>query len=394
MTVTGSGSEVWRRRAFVVWTLIGWLILAGGAVWMFGRVWGALVPFILALVAVFLFRAPVGWLQARGFARSWAVALCFASGLVVLGVAGAFVLPPVGGEISALARRFPGYLDSAMGSWHSLQASYDALSLPRPVLDAMQQLQLEVEKAAPRISSAFARGAVAAGGQALGMMFNVVIGLVIAFWVLKDLPTIREEILVLSGPARREEVRTLLSETSSVLGGYLRAQAVISTLTGGIVVIVLGLIGVPYSVVLGLLAGVLNVVPYLGPAIAALVAAVVAGVATQNAWMGVAAVAVIIGAQQLIDLTVGPKVMSRQVDLHPLLVLLSLLAGGTLFGAAGMLLAIPVVAVGKAFFVHFYEKHTKVELESEQGALFRATGPPRGRCEPRRVDETEETEES
>lgn len=382
--------DTWRHRAFVVWTLIGWLIVTGAAIWLLARVWMALVPFLMALIVVFLFRTPVNRLTDRGLARVWGVVTCFVAGFAVLGIAGVFILPPVGGEIASFVKRFPDYLDSAITSWHSLQAGYAALSLPESVLAALRQLQLEVAMAAPAVSSAFASRAVAAGGQALGLLFNTVIALVIAFWVLKDLPVIREEILVMVGPGRRDEVRGLLADASAVLGGYLRAQAIVSTLTGTVVAGALAIIGVPYALVLGILTAVLNIVPYLGPAIAALVAAVVAGVATQNVWMGLAAVAVIIGAQQVIDLFVSPRVMSEQVDLHPLLVLLSLLAGGTLFGAPGVLLAIPVAAVGKAFFVHFYEKHTEVELASEDGALFRGARSGGGESEPA----DSETEES
>ena len=87
----------------------------------------------------------------------------------------------------------------------------------------------------------------------------------------------------------------------------------------------------------------------------------------------VLAIAVVIGAQQLTDLFVTPRVMSEQVDLHPVLVIFSLLVGGTLFGFWGMTFAIPVAATVKGLFVYYYERKTNRSLASEDGAFFSST---------------------
>ena len=84
------------------------------------------------------------------------------------------------------------------------------------------------------------------------------------------------------------------------------------------------------------------------------------------------AVAICLGAQQITEYFVQPRVMSENVDLHPLLVIFSLLAGSALFGLAGLLLGIPVAAIGKGLFVYYFEKYTDSKLTTEGGALFRA----------------------
>lgn len=377
---TDSRLDTWRQRAFVVWTVIGWTVLAIGVMLLLGRIWSALVPFVLAAIVVFICRAPVTALQQRGVPRLWGTAICFGGGFLLIGVASAFILPSVGRQTAAFVSRFPEYLSAALSWWRSVESSYQGLSLPRWTFEAVDQLQMELASAAPVVSSAIARGAAAVGTQAMTLLFDLVIALVIAFWMLKDLPTIRDEILVLAGE-RRDDVAHVLREISEVLGGYLKAQIIISTVTGTVVAVGLGVIGVPYALVLGIITGALNIVPYLGPAIASIVAAIVAGVATQNMWLVLASLGIIFATQQVVDLLITPRVMSDQVDLHPVLVLLSLLAGGTLFGAPGMLLAIPVAAVGKAVFVYFYEKSTSVELGTHDGALFKAPKPAAETCD-------------
>ena len=125
----------------------------------------------------------------------------------------------------------------------------------------------------------------------------------------------------------------------------------------------------PYSLVLGLIAFIFNFAPYVGPVTTALIAGMLGMfVGWPTAVAGVACVFV---AQQFTDYVVAPRVMSSQVDLHPTLVIFSLLVGGTLFGVPGLLFAIPVAATGKGLFVYYYERRTERQLTTTDGALFR-----------------------
>jgi predicted PurR-regulated permease PerM len=205
--------------------------------------------------------------------------------------------------------------------------------------------------------------------------FDFVIAIVIAFWALKDLPKLRQEIVALPGPKYRDDVEHLLATVTRVVGGYLKGQTVASLCTGAITAIGLAILGVPYALVLGILTFFLNYVPYVGPFIGGLVAGLVG--LTQGPWTGLFAVGVVVLAQNLTDNLVTPRVMSEQVDLHPTLVIFSLLVGGTLFGIPGMLFAIPVAATGKGLFVYYYEQRTSRQLASEDGALFKGAG-----CDP------------
>jgi len=207
-----------------------------------------------------------------------------------------------------------------------------------------------------------------------------VMSLVVAFWVLKDLPTINREALLLAGPAREEEARVIMQKVSRILNGYVKGQGVLSLSTGIIVTIGLTLLGVPYSLVIGLLAALLNIIPWIGPALTAIIAGIAA--AFVSPWHILFAVAVCVGAQQITEIFVQPRVMSDQVDLHPVLVIFSLLVGSTVFGFTGLVLAIPVAAVAKGLFVYYFEKYTDSKLSSEEGALFRAS------CESAEVGDT------
>jgi predicted PurR-regulated permease PerM len=155
-----------------------------------------------------------------------------------------------------------------------------------------------------------------------------------------------------------------------VVGGYLKGQTVASLVTGTLAGVGLAIIGAPYGLVLAMITFIFNYVPYVGPLLSGLLAG--AAGAFVSPLIAVLAIAVVIGAQQLTDLFVTPRVMSEQVDLHPVLVIFSLLVGGTLFGFWGLIFAIPVAATVNGLFVYYYERKTNRPLASEDGALFKS----------------------
>ncbi len=370
MRVQLNSKDRWTRLLVVSWALVGLVLLVAGALWALGRIAPALVPFLLALIIVYLFRGPVAFLERRGMKRGLAVGLCYLGGLIALGAASVFIIPPIVDQVREFARDFPRYYDEVNTFVLDLQHQYQTLVVPDWVEEALLNVRDSVTTQFAEWSSALARQAFNVGGQAVTFLLNLLLAAVVGFWLLKDLPVMKREVTLLAGPGRREEALDVATRVDRVLSGYLRGQLIISTSTAAIVAIGLGILGVPYALVLGLIAGILNVVPYVGPFISYVIAAIVA--AFVSPWLALGAVAVNVGAQQVTDMLITPRVMSEQVDLHPVLVIFSLLAGATLFGFIGLILAIPVAAVVKGLFVYYFEKYTDSTLSSEEGALFRS----------------------
>jgi predicted PurR-regulated permease PerM len=359
----------WRRVAIVAWALIGVLILVSVGFFALLKIAPALVPFMLAIVIVYLFRTPVAVLERRGLKRGLAIGVCYLAATFVLVVAGLFIVPPLVDQVGQFVQAFPRYYSRAFSLWQQLQTQYNAIAIPDWANQGLLSLQDTISKQALSWSSTVAGRVFSVGSGAVSLLFNSFLAVVVGFWVLKDLDAIKREVVLLAGPKRRDEAAVISAKVSNVLGGYLRGQAVISAVTAVLVTIGLSLFGVPYALVLGLMAGVLNVIPWFGPFISEIIAAIAA--AFVSPWLALAAVLVIIGSQQITDLVITPRVMSEQVDLHPLLVIFSLLAGSVLAGFMGLLLAIPVAAIGKGLFVYYFEKWTDSNLTTENGAFFR-----------------------
>lgn len=361
--------ERWRRVATVSWALVGLLLLVSFALWTLGRVASALTPFVLALVVVFLLRRPVAALQGRGLSRSLAVGLCYLVLLSSLVLAGVFIIPPLVTEVKSFSQAFPSYYDSAYRLWLQIEQEYIAIELPAWVTDVADASRDSVISWATEVSRNLARGVVAVGGQIAGFLVNAFLALALAFFVLRDLPTLKSEVLSLSGPGRRQESLKLAGDVTVVLEGYIRGQLMIATIVGVATGVGLAILGVPYALVIGLIAGVANLVPYLGPIVGGTVAAISAAFIGWNTVIFTLIWIVVL--QQAESTFLQPKIMSEQVHMHPVLVILSLLVGATLFGLVGMLVAVPIAAVGKVLFVHYYEKWTQSSISAEDGALFR-----------------------
>ena len=116
-----------------------------------------------------------------------------------------------------------------------------------------------------RLGNSIATGIVSAGGGVAAVVFDLFLAVVIAFWTLKDLPKIREELRALAGDKYEDDFENLLSTIVRIAGGYLRGQTIASLVTGITAGIGLAIIGVPFATVVGVVTFVLNYIPYIGP---------------------------------------------------------------------------------------------------------------------------------
>lgn len=362
-------AERWKRAFFRAWALIGVLILIGGAGMLVGRVSSALVPFGVGLLVVLLLRIPVEWLAGR-MSRTLAVAVCYLAAFVVAAIALVFIIPPAYAQIVAFANALPGYVQQAYKLWDAWVVHPRAgTGIPTWLQDAVLALKDQVVASAGTWSAAIASTALATGSSIATGVVEFALALIIGFFTLVDLPRLQNEILTLAGPKWREEITHFTATLTRVMGGWIRGTLIQSAVVATLISIGLAVIGVPYALAIGLIAGVLNVVPYLGPAIMALLAAI-AGLFV-SPWAAIWAVVVVFAVQQLDSLVMAPRIMGDQVDLHPLLVVFALLVGASLFGVPGMILSVPVAAIIKAMFVFWYEKRTARQISTEDGVLFR-----------------------
>lgn len=370
MSPEPASTERWIRLAVRVWAAIGVLIVLGFVGWVLGKVSSALVPFGIGLVIVLLLRRPVELLSRR-MNRLLAVLICYATVFVVLGIALTFVIPPVYAQIAQFVDAVPSYAQQAYKLWAAFVARPQAAGVPTWLQSAVIALKDQVVAGAGSWSSAIAASAVSAGSAIASGLIALVLSFIVGFYALVDLPGIQHEVFLLAGERFRAETSHATATVTRVLGGWLRGTLIQSTVVAILFSLGLWAAGVPYALAIGIIGGMFNVVPYVGPVATALLAAG-AGLFV-SPWTALWAIVIVFVVQQIDSMILAPRIMSEQVDLHPLFVILALVIGATLFGVGGMVLSVPVAAVIKGLFVYWFEKRTERTLATDEGALFRTS---------------------
>ncbi len=191
--------------------------------------------------------------------------------------------------------------------------------------------------------------------SALSIIVNIVIVPFIMFFLLRDSDAIKRGIAALVPNRYFEITFRALHKMDEHLGNYLRSQVLDALVVGWLSIAALWALGVPAYVLIGVLAGATNLIPYVGPAVGAVLAVLVSGMTggtlLQAGWI----VLVFIGIQLIDTALIYPVVVSRGVQLHPLLIVLVVLVGGELFGLVGLLLAVPAAAVARVMTVEALE---------------------------------------
>lgn len=333
------------------------LAAIGLALWAVWVVRDVLPPFLIALALALLLDPLHDRMQRRGLPRGAAVAITFAGFLAAFVGVIAFLLPRAFAQVRDLLQNVELYgarLQRALDTW-SIEHAEDLrrMGLPATVSDLWQQYQVDVGRYVQLVLQRVFEGLQASAGL-LGWLVLIPI---VTLYLLIDLDRFQARLLHVIPEAHRETAGLLALQVGRVFSAYLRGLTAICAAYGLLVYVVL-LVGfqLPYALILGLTAAVLYAIPYLGQLALIGVCLVVAWVTGYGAPQIVGLVIALILVGQLFDQLVTPRVIGRQVGLHPVIGLFALMVGGQLFGLAGMVIAVPVAASARVVLIHLFPR--------------------------------------
>jgi len=305
-----------------------------------------LPPFAIALIIAFLLDPVVDWMQHRGLSREMGVAVVGLAFLIVFVLLGLLVLPKMVDQATGLAQNFQHYVEVA-------QKHIDGfLAARKPMLT-----RLHLPTTTANWASQYSGQIGAFGGRGLVMLSSTLAAIasralwliiipMATFILLKDLNYIKAKIVHLIPERYKARLISMSSAVGSVFGKYVRGMMVVALLYSVIASIILSLFGLPYALIIGAVAGLFYLVPYLGNIviIGMTVTAVLVGNPEGGATAGILALILLVQSMIVFDLIITPKVAGGSVGVHPVLALFSLALGAQMFGVVGMILAVPVVA--------------------------------------------------
>ncbi|TKR30921.1 AI-2E family transporter [Luteimonas gilva] len=340
------------------WGLVA--LAAGWLIWLLAPV---LTPFVMAALLGWLGDPLVDRLQRAGRSRNVAVTLVFVAMALLMILVLALLVPVIEEQITTLIESLPHYRDWIMAT---------AL----PWLEAKTGLQLTVWFDLNHLIELVRSNWERAGGVAttvlgylsrsgfalIAWVANIVLLPVLTFFLLRDWDVFVERAASLVPRKHIDTVSQLAKESSDVLGGFLRGQLLVMVILGIMYGVGLWLVGLDLGILIGIVAGLLTFVPYLGPTSGVLFG-VIAALVQYGDWKHVAGVLAVFGIGQVIEsYWLTPKLVGDRIGLHPVAVIFAVLAGGQLFGFLGMLLALPVAAIANVLLRYAHQRYTHSKL--------------------------------
>ena len=353
------------RIGTVAWCGIGVIILGFLLLRLLVYVNPIVPPLLIAVAVVYLLNPIVSALERRGVPRVAGAGIVYLLFLCITALIISLLVPLVARQVSQVVEHFPDYLAEAQASVRRVAARFG--QEPNFQLDAEHvRAWLSAEDNRQTVTR-YMTGLRSVTTSLLSGLIIFVIGPVMAFYLLVDLPRLERGMMALIPPPRRQEIRGLMDRIGQAVGGFFRGQLLVALFVGVASSIGLWAIGLPFWLLVGMVAGVFNLVPLVGPFIGgglAVVIALIAGQPLTAVW----AALVLLVVQQIDNHLISPNVMGRTVQLHPVVVMLALLVGASIAGLFGMLVIVPLVAVAKIVFLFVWSKYVDYGDELTQGS--------------------------
>lgn len=349
------------------------LILLGGmiALWLIWSLSDVIAPFLVSLVLAYILNPLIHAARYLYLPRPWAVLALFVLGLGLAIV----ILIPLGLHIVSEGHE----LTSRLQTVDVQQMTNQYKTKFQELYDRYAQIPWVSEYLGlawnnDRVRELAAKAVIVVKDVFMGVAhkvffwvtaaFSGVMGLflipLLTFYMLLDLELLFAQGILLVPPVYRESVERILTEIDSLLNSYVRGQIVSCLIFATLATCGLWLSGLPFAVLLGPMAGIANLIPYLGGFVTVVCSVLVAVIQAGLTWEFVVLmikVAIALSIVQAVDgFVVQPKIVSDSVGLHPLIVILALIIGGSLFGLLGMLLSVPVTCVLKVLSRELYHE--------------------------------------
>jgi predicted PurR-regulated permease PerM len=330
--------------------LVGWVLVAARR---------GLIPYLLGLTAAYLLQPLVRRIQAHlpsrlerwGIARPLAVVVVYLIVIILMAALVAYLVLLVSDQVGALARAMPQLAERGRELVEQGLGWYQE-NIPG---DWRTRIESSLVGLANRLVEGLQRGVLATVG-AVTSTVSFLLGMgVIPFWlflVLNDEDTVTSGLMKAIPGRLRDDVLCVLRLTDDVLSAYIRGQLLLCLFIGALSTGGLLLLGVDYALLLGLIAGIFEVLPVIGPLLGAVPAVLVA--LLQGPGLALWTILLFLGIQQVENLLLAPRIAGKSVRLHPAMVMVVLVLGNELLGLWGMLLAVPISAVFRDLFAYAY----------------------------------------
>jgi predicted PurR-regulated permease PerM len=325
--------------------------MLSSALQFLARIQSVTVILIGTVFFTYLVYPAVRRLRARGISLGGAIAIVYVAAAAVFALGISFVVPPLVNEIKQLTVAMPGFIKSTQ-AYIANPYSPGLRYLPAGLREYLASIPAQLGDYVQAQAAAISTSLLAIVLSAFGVVATLVIIPILSIYLIFEAEELTAAAVGLIPMKGRPETLRILADLDKVLGGFIRGQVIVGATIGGCITIGLLIMHVPYALLIGVAAGVLDIIPYIG-AIATFVPGVALAYAS-GGWQHAAIVAIIfIGVFQAEGHFIAPKIVSESVGLSPLVVIIAILIGGELLGIPGMFIAVPFAGMLRVLRTHF-----------------------------------------
>lgn len=317
-----------------------------GCLYFLWMVHSALYPFVIAFLLAYLLNPAVCYLEQKNIGRLWAIIILY---IVLFGVViwgGSRLLPLFIRELESFAQDLPSMIVNINDLLIKLQSQYENSLLPSSFRSAIDDALLLLENDMQEFVGQVVNSIIKIISHSIGLAISPIL----AFYLLHDWYEFKEKMLLLLPCKWRTELISFLRDVDNVFGGFIRGQLIVACIVGVFVTIGLYFLKVKFALIIGILAALFDIIPYFGPIIGASPAIMLAML--ESPWLTIKVIFLFFVIQQIEGNIIQPKIIGENIGLHPLTVIFFVFVGGELGGLVGMLLSVPVAAIGKVLISH------------------------------------------
>jgi predicted PurR-regulated permease PerM len=349
---------------------LNWLIATALTGWLLYLLAPVLTPFVAAALLAYIGDPLADRLQRLKMPRTVAVIAVFVLTFLLIALIVLLVGPLIRAQIGALFDALPEIIRQVEEVWLPSIASLLDFEIGEDV--GIGAFLARYSDMAGSWGTRVLVSVTRSGGALAAAVLSLFLVPILTFYLLRDWDTILGHLAALIPSSQRETVVGLARETDEVLGAFLRGQLLVMIALAIIYSVGLGLVGLKFAIAIGVVAGLVSFVPYLGFIFGIALASLTVVLEPDPLWRLVGVVATFAVGQLLEGSVLTPKLVGDRIGLHPVLIIFAVAAGGQLFGFFGVLLALPAAAVLSVmvrFAYHRYLKeHPDVASEVEEAA--------------------------
>ncbi len=329
--------------------------------WTFSRLRLILTPFILAFIIAYILHPFVGWMERKKIPRILAIIIAELSVIAFISLFLILLVPILITEINNFINQVPHFIQWANDKMQLIQNWVKNIPYANVHVDTENFMNFGIEEL---------QGSLVKVKDIIALLVSTVwyalMAFIISFFYLKDFKTIKSFFSKITPDKIRGRVKYLIKEIDNVLGLYLRGQLIVSVLDGLIVGIGLSIMGVRYSVFLGVAAAIFSIIPNFGFLFTVMITLIVTLTGPNPVIMSIKAGVIFAIEELLLTMVITPNVMGRSMGINPILIMFSLMVGASLFGVPGLILAAPVTAILTRLYRRYYSKNINVEKKDEE----------------------------